>query len=74
MGKSTTFRGTLGVSLPWVWESAGVAGIPVGRDQSRQSESHLEKEQALVIAKAGIPKTLKVLPTLRFFQISDSLL
>lgn len=51
--ESTTCRGILGVSLPWVWEWAGVAGIPVGRDQSRQSETCPEKEQALPALPRG---------------------
>lgn len=63
-------------SLPWMWEWAGVVGIPVGRDQSRQSGTHLKKEQVLlptpqrlVRAKPGNPKTSTASPTLRLSWI-----
>lgn len=69
--------GILGISLPWVWEWAGVAGIPVGRNQSRQSETHLEKEQPpqrLIRVTQGSSKPSTALPTLRLFQISNPFL
>ena len=61
----------------WLW--AALAGIPVGRDQSKQSETLLDDKQDLLPSyqrkgrvKVGIPKPLTASHTLRFFMIFES--
>ena len=41
-------QGHFGGSLPWVWLWAALAGIPVGRDQSKQSETLLDNKQDML--------------------------
>lgn len=41
-------QGHFGGSLPWVWLWAALAGIPVGRDQSKQSDTLLDDKQDML--------------------------
>lgn len=73
-------QGHFGGSLPWVWLWAALAGIPVGRDQSKQSETVLDNKQEPPPScqrkgrvKVGIPRPLTASHTLRFFMIFESL-